>query len=45
MVCNHDTYPNLFRWFADMGVPLEPTDMSFCVTDKQVSWLTENERR
>jgi len=35
MVCNHDTYPNLFRWFADMGVPLEPTDMSFCVTDKQ----------
>jgi len=50
MVMNHDTYPNLLQFFADLGVPLEPTDMSFCVTDAQdrtwtfgwnpIAWLT-----
>jgi predicted NAD/FAD-binding protein len=50
MVMNHDTYPNLLQFFADLGVPLEPTDMSFCVSDAQhrtwtfgwhpLAWLT-----
>ena len=32
MVMNHTTYPNLLKLFAELQVPLEPTDMSFCVS-------------
>lgn len=31
MVFNHVTYPNLHRFFGNIGVPTQPTDMSFGV--------------
>jgi predicted NAD/FAD-binding protein len=31
LVCNDHTYPNLLKLFADLGVGLAPSDMSFAV--------------
>lgn len=38
MVCNQLTYPNMMRFFEDLKIPLECTDMSFCVTGAEGTW-------
>ncbi len=44
LVCNDRTYPNLLRLFAELGVVLAPSDMSFAVRAEKdnIEWSGTN---